>query len=126
MILLSVCFFLDDPATTPINFLFFESYVDLRDLLSFPTRRSSDLFPVRASRGKLPSMAGLCRHMWWRRDRKITRLNSSHVRISYAVFCLKKKKPRPGQGRRRQATARSQDDYGAFSGQRIVQLFTCA
>src|SRR3989442_8989156 len=27
-----------------------------------------------------------------RRDRKSTRLNSSHVRISYAVFCLKKQK----------------------------------
>src|SRR5690349_24800337 len=26
-------------------------------------------------------------------DRKSTRLNSSHVEISYAVFCLKKKKP---------------------------------
>src|SRR5690348_18148918 len=28
----------------------------------------------------------------WRRDRKSTRLNSSHPSISYAVFCLKKKK----------------------------------
>src|SRR5437867_9465499 len=28
----------------------------------------------------------------WRRDRKSTRLNSSHRTISYAVFCLKKKK----------------------------------
>src|SRR5690349_23079329 len=28
------------------------------------------------------------------RDRKSTRLNSSHVEISYAVFCLKKKKTR--------------------------------
>src|SRR3989442_7739151 len=28
-------------------------------------------------------------------DRKSTRLNSSHVRISYAVFCLKKKNERP-------------------------------
>src|SRR3989442_74638 len=28
----------------------------------------------------------------WNLDRKSTRLNSSHVRISYAVFCLKKKK----------------------------------
>src|SRR3989442_2210181 len=28
-------------------------------------------------------------------DRKSTRLNSSHVRISYAVFCLKKKKRAP-------------------------------
>src|SRR5438874_10498691 len=29
------------------------------------------------------------------RDRKSTRLNSSHVEISYAVFCLKKKKNNP-------------------------------
>src|SRR2546430_17483833 len=28
----------------------------------------------------------------WKRDRKSTRLNSSHSQISYAVFCLKKKK----------------------------------
>src|SRR5699024_11402709 len=28
----------------------------------------------------------------WQTDRKSTRLNSSHVSISYAVFCLKKKK----------------------------------
>src|SRR5256885_13036839 len=27
----------------------------------------------------------------WKRDRKSTRLNSSHLVISYAVFCLKKK-----------------------------------
>src|SRR5690606_40450966 len=36
---------------------------------------------------------------WWDvsfadRDRKSTRLNSSHVKISYAVFCLKKKNDR--------------------------------
>src|SRR3989442_8863618 len=31
-------------------------------------------------------------HPWSDTDRKSTRLNSSHVRISYAVFCLKKKK----------------------------------
>src|SRR2546427_8785724 len=29
----------------------------------------------------------------WEGDRKSTRLNSSHSQISYAVFCLKKKKP---------------------------------
>src|SRR2546430_12559810 len=29
---------------------------------------------------------------WSKRDRKSTRLNSSHSQISYAVFCLKKKK----------------------------------
>src|SRR5699024_11309777 len=31
-----------------------------------------------------------------RPDRKSTRLNSSHVSISYAVFCLKKKKQKTG------------------------------
>src|SRR5688572_31635238 len=31
------------------------------------------------------------------RDRKSTRLNSSHSQISYAVFCLKKKKNKPYQ-----------------------------
>src|SRR2546430_10808570 len=33
-----------------------------------------------------------CRKSGCRRDRKSTRLNSSHSQISYAVFCLKKKK----------------------------------
>src|SRR5690606_40800994 len=33
----------------------------------------------------------------WRKDRKSTRLNSSHVKISYAVFCLKKKKTKKEQ-----------------------------
>src|SRR2546430_3007631 len=39
-------------------------------------------------------------------DRKSTRLNSSHSQISYAVFCLKKKKtaPRRNQGPRRLAS----------------------
>src|SRR5947199_5188207 len=34
------------------------------------------------------------RMQWQNRDRKSTRLNSSHLGISYAVFCLKKKKSR--------------------------------
>src|SRR5207253_8621296 len=47
------------------------------------------------------SFLGKCSpvHFFWgsfdlacTRDRKSTRLNSSHVAISYAVFCLKKKK----------------------------------
>src|SRR2546426_7666465 len=38
------------------------------------------------------------------RDRKSTRLNSSHLVISYAVFCLKKKRRRPRRG----SPARSQ------------------
>src|SRR5256885_3877144 len=35
------------------------------------------------------------RHMRYTGDRKSTRLNSSHLGISYAVFCLKKKKEPP-------------------------------
>src|SRR5690606_39861442 len=40
--------------------------------------------------------AGTLSSLWLRTfaDRKSTRLNSSHVKISYAVFCLKKKKTR--------------------------------
>src|SRR5690625_5646711 len=39
-------------------------------------------------------------------DRKSTRLNSSHVAISYAVFCLKKKKKARIKGRRQWNTCR--------------------
>src|SRR5690606_29661309 len=41
-------------------------------------------------------------------DRKSTRLNSSHVKISYAVFCLKKKNPRPSLPRQKQETRPAQ------------------
>src|SRR5205814_10383359 len=65
-----------------------------RDLHSFPTRRSSDLL----SRGRWrPAAQARSRrsHCGSRprlpADRKSTRLNSSHLGISYAVFCLKKK-----------------------------------
>src|SRR5690625_6303965 len=69
--------------------------------LSFPTRRSSDLHPhaVRADgraherrRGPPHPGRGRGRSPAAHQDRKSTRLNSSHVAISYAVFCLKKKK----------------------------------
>src|SRR2546426_9212655 len=40
-----------------------------------------------------PSFSVSSRHWCWLPDRKSTRLNSSHLVISYAVFCLKKKKP---------------------------------
>src|SRR5256885_4565016 len=41
---------------------------------------------ARAERARRGAIHGACR------DRKSTRLNSSHLVISYAVFCLKKKK----------------------------------
>src|SRR5690554_7264996 len=40
-------------------------------------------------------------------DRKSTRLNSSHVRISYAVFCLKKKKKKQHTQQERSKQLRS-------------------
>src|SRR5690349_23136869 len=73
-----------------LAFFFFYCYGDHRDLHSFPTRRSSDLSTTdvddaaaAAPDGTVPVGRG--------RDRKSTRLNSSHVEISYAGFCLKKK-----------------------------------
>src|SRR2546430_12498008 len=65
----------------------------------FPTRRSSDLacraVQIGEGRGKhapLPEGDGEERRIDLGKDRKSTRLNSSHSQISYAVFCLKKKK----------------------------------
>src|ERR1035441_3731857 len=73
--------------------LLLERYGDHRDLHSFPTRRSSDL--TIATRSATTNPPRQCRapcENWtrtWRPDRKSTRLNSSHLGISYAVFCLK-------------------------------------
>src|SRR5207248_11159584 len=83
-------------------FLFFSFFFycsgDHRDLHSFPTRRSSDLsdhgWPAFRRRQRRRSCARRCprTHRGAVLDRKSTRLNSSHRTISYAVFCLKKKK----------------------------------
>src|SRR5207244_12118355 len=97
------------------TFFVFSFYAPHRPLHSFPTRRSSDLVSIARSlhpRGRWQSGVGRTRgtpdRNWdsarWpadtpapppsssSRDRKSTRLNSSHQIISYAVFCLKKKK----------------------------------
>src|SRR5258707_11521714 len=55
----------------------------------------SALLRVSNSSQGLRSLRDLTQHLTTRaddRDRKSTRLNSSHANISYAVFCLKKKK----------------------------------
>src|SRR5690348_18340604 len=83
------------------SFFFFYCHGDHRGLHSFPTRRSSDLDHADAGGGdRVPAQGraagealGLFAGAEQRdRDRKSTRLNSSHPSISYAVFCLKKKK----------------------------------
>src|SRR2546430_6453274 len=49
--------------------------------------------PAAAVAGEHFARSEECRpHRWRWPDRKSTRLNSSHSQISYAVFCLKKKK----------------------------------
>src|SRR5437762_10399941 len=83
-----------------LSLLFFcYGYRDPRGLHSFPTRRSSDLTRGCSPRGTRQRTSGLSGRCTARRrctkdrsDRKSTRLNSSHRCISYAVFCLKKKK----------------------------------
>src|SRR6266498_2501877 len=54
-----------------------------------PGLLSDSLTPVTARRSPRAPLETLVDRVG---DRKSTRLNSSHVRISYAVFCLKKKK----------------------------------
>src|SRR5436309_11104751 len=49
------------------------------------------------------------------RDRKSTRLNSSHVKISYAVFCLKKKKKSNTNSKLQVQDTKSYDTHGARS-----------
>src|SRR3712207_8158056 len=51
----------------------------------------ADDVPSPRERGGTPDRAGPARVERDLRDRKSTRLNSSHANISYAVFCLKKK-----------------------------------
>src|SRR3712207_7161873 len=55
--------------------------LELASVAPLPKRR-----PVVRERGQLQKQD---------QDRKSTRLNSSHANISYAVFCLQKKKTRP-------------------------------
>src|SRR3712207_8123326 len=57
-----------------------------------PERHAADA-PQKLLRGDgVPRAAALVVERVGARDRKSTRLNSSHANISYAVFCLKKKK----------------------------------
>src|SRR5438105_8972433 len=86
--------------------LIFSQDVNVRVLHSFPTRRSSDLLCLSQERGfqdRVRSRTSgdhgmtiapgeVAVYDYALTDRKSTRLNSSHEWISYAVFCLKKKK----------------------------------
>src|SRR5437868_12508301 len=61
-------------------------------LFRSPGRCVARLGVLVAGGSSLKSLSDLERTAFERQDRKSTRLNSSHVSISYAVFCLKKKR----------------------------------
>src|SRR5439155_21436589 len=78
-------FFFNDTATTEIYTL------SLHDALPIYVTAAADFgaLELRQATGIVIQSGG---GIGLRQDRKSTRLNSSHVAISYAVFCLKKKK----------------------------------
>src|SRR2546426_7568195 len=95
---LSRLFFFNDTATTEIYTL---SLHDALPISIVEDSRKDDFWGAKASdEGTLVGMNVLGRLLMELRedlrgtngDRKSTRLNSSHLVISYAVFCLKKKK----------------------------------
>src|SRR5690349_23743829 len=93
---ISFTFFFNDPATTEIYTLSLHDALPISAKALPPApvisialieRSSSALAQISARRSYMANVKALraCG------DRKSTRLNSSHVEISYAVFCLKKK-----------------------------------
>src|SRR5258705_5211731 len=95
-------FFFNDTATTEIYTL---SLHDALPISAPSTRqRSCCARPTTSIRAASPT---------GRTDRKSTRLNSSHLGISYAVFCLKKKK-------KRQVESTQTDTIGVCSAHAVI------
>src|SRR2546428_7277349 len=84
-------FFFNDPATTEIYTLSLHDALPIWKIgVTVSANHDRVWAIVEADSGgrRRPSQP----RRWPTRDRKSTRLNSSHDQISYAVFCLKKKK----------------------------------
>src|SRR5437899_8579973 len=87
-------FFFNYPATTEIYTLSLHDALPicLRELMEYAKLHVKDQFTTVTGVGEV-TFGGYIEpniRVWV--DRKSTRLNSSHLGISYAVFCLKKKK----------------------------------
>src|SRR5206468_11085716 len=96
---LSFCFFssLSNPSSLFCSFFFLMIRRPPRSTLFPYTTLFRSYGPAPATRGWSSSRCWWCpaghhQHLELDQDRKSTRLNSSHDQISYAVFCLKKKK----------------------------------
>src|SRR5205085_9633978 len=94
------------PPSTPFPYTtLFRSLAEFRRPCRHATRRARQCEGLRHQRDVAAVVAGdLLRHaevldlrVLEHLDRKSTRLNSSHSQISYAVFCLKKKKNKSTQ-----------------------------
>src|SRR2546427_6287495 len=112
MYLLSLFFFFNDTATTEIYTLSLHDALPISDLssLTISAPPSRVRWMIASSRSlAISSVTAMPPTVVKRGDRKSTRLNSSHSQISYAVFCLKKKKTRD----RRHAPPWC-DDHGAI------------
>src|SRR5438445_12607230 len=90
-------FFFTSPPTTEIYTLSLHDALPISRQRQFTADASHEL-RTPLSIVDLEATRALARSSWLasaesgvRRDRKSTRLNSSHANISYAVFCLKKK-----------------------------------
>src|SRR5438034_7629468 len=81
---LHLCLYFNDPPTTEIYTLSLHDALPILIDLKLPPSMQRKPFPIHSTSYAQPDEA--------RQDRKSTRLNSSHTVISYAVFCLKKKK----------------------------------
>src|SRR3712207_6970580 len=90
-------FFFNDTATTEIYTLSLHDALPIFDMSKEPAN-VLDMYGAKPGDGSFASNCLLARRLAERGvrfiqvDRKSTRLNSSHANISYAVFCLKKKK----------------------------------
>src|SRR3712207_8930799 len=82
-------FFFNDTATTEIYTL---SLHDALPISGHSRRTGGGAHPRASGRGDVGGPARARGQDRAAADRKSTRLNSSHANISYAVFCLKKKK----------------------------------
>src|SRR5436853_5593388 len=97
-------FFFNDTATTEIYTLSLHDALPIRTLqIQRGPKRTGD--PQAEARAIL-------------RDRKSTRLNSSHLGISYAVFCLKKKKTHTKSMSK--VFVRSATSYSAFRASKML------
>src|SRR5688572_32781110 len=89
-----ILFFFNDTATTEIYTLSLHDALPIFARCFSTSRSSSSLFLRLSAATESNTERNAATFPWTKRqlDRKSTRLNSSHSQISYAVFCLKKKK----------------------------------